>query len=85
MKKIKKPSPTNMSLIKRLEKIERQLTAADKRTDYVVSSLELIYERERSIKTLLTTTAGEIQSSILLEIREHRWFARLKRKLKIKA
>ena len=74
MKKIKQPSPTNMSLIKRLEKIERQLTAADKRTDYVVSSLELIYEKEKSMEKTL--------DDILLEIREHRWFSRLKRKLK---
>ena len=74
MKKIKKPSPTNMSLIKRLESIEKQLTEADERIDYVVSSLELIYEKEKS--------TGEIQDDILLEIREHRWFARLKRKLK---
>ena len=74
MKKIKQPNPTNMSLIKRLEKIERQLTAADKRTDYVVSSLELIYEKEKSME--------ETQDTILLEIREHRWFDRLKRKLK---
>ena len=73
MKKIKKPSPTNLSLIKRLEKIERQLTAADGRTNYIVSSLELIYEKEKSMDKTLDT--------ILLEIREHRWFDRLKRKL----
>ena len=74
MKKIKKPSPTNLSLIKRLEKIEKQLAAADGRTNYIVSCLELIYEKERHMENT--------QDSILLEIREHRWFARLKRKLK---
>ena len=77
MKKIKRPIPTNMSLIKRLENIERQLTEADGRTNYIVSSLELIYEKEKSMDKTL--------DDILLEIREHRWFDRLKRKLKIKA
>ena len=75
---MKKPSPTKLSLLTRLENIEGQLKIAAQQTTFIFEALEKIEVVQRTKLQYVIARLEDAQAE-----RDRRWFSRIKAWIKL--